>query len=196
MLNTKRIRKDSKNIAIKSLRNVKRKIDFVRNEMTGETAETLLLLTEYRRALRRSSEPPVDAFSSPETLAELLFVSELRCLGRSCWSSCVGKAPATFAFSELTGAAVCANGESRDSEYVVRCAVGQCPNTCIHVVTPMQLARLEGELERARSGEAAPDEVGPLLDVLLARADFENGRYTPDAARRTPRASSESVDFF
>ena len=159
-------------------------------------AATLVLLAEYRRALLQSSEAAVDAFAAPETQAELLFVNELRCLGRPCWSSCVDKAPATFAWSERTGAACCASGDSRDSEYAVRCAVGQCPNACIHVVTPLQLARLEGELERARSGEALPDEVGPLLDVLLARSDFENGRYTPDAARRTPRASSEHVDFY
>jgi hypothetical protein len=145
-------------------------------EREAET-ETLLLLAEYRRALQRSSQSPVDAFSTPETLAELLFVNELRCLGRSCWSSCVGKAPATFAWSERTGAAYCTSGDSRDSEYAVTCAVGQCPNACIHVLTPLQLARLEGELERARSGEASPDEVGPLLDVLLARAGFEEWRF-------------------
>ena len=52
-------------------------------EREAET-ETLLLLAEYRRALQRSSQSPVDAFSTPETLAELLFVNELRCLGRSC----------------------------------------------------------------------------------------------------------------
>ena len=166
------------------------------NKGAGDAeAQTRLLLTEYRQALRRSSEPPRDAFASPECEATLLFVHELRCLGRSCWSSCVSKAPSTFSWSERTGAARAAC-DSRDDEYAVRCAVGQCPSNCIHLVTPLQLERLQAELERARSGEASADEVGLELDVLLARSDFENGRYTPSDRRRTPVASGEYVDFY
>ena len=112
--------------------------------------------------------------------------------------------------------ALCAAGPG--DEYALRVAVGQCPPECIHYVTPRQHAILEAELLRcassaslfqsccqslaltratwhsARSGAATPDEVGALLYELLARARYENGRER--APRRTPRASTQYVDWF
>ncbi len=95
----------------------------------------------------------------------MLFVNELRCLGRGacdthamcaqrshsawpgCSSCCVDKAPRAFAFAEDTGAArVIAQGTA--GEYELREAVGQCPTECIHHVTPHQLVVLEAQLLR------------------------------------------------
>ena len=56
---------------------------------------------------------------------------------------------------------------------------------CIHYVTPRQLAVLDAELLRARTGEAAADDVGMRLYSLLAVADYENPRerkYPPFAS--------------
>jgi hypothetical protein len=41
---------------------------------------------------------------------------------------------------------------------------------------------------------ATPDDVGPRLAELLARADYENGRER--GPRRTPQSSTQYVDWF
>jgi len=73
-------------------------------------------------------------------------------------------------------------------------AVGQCPQLCIHYVTPLQLAWLEQELGAAKSGERDANEVGALLSQLLAKADYENGRER--RPRRAPTRTTAFVDFF
>ena len=109
-----------------------------------------------------------DPFATPEAEATLLFVNELRCIGRGahallrvscqgsdayagCSSSCVDAAPLMFSFAADTGAArVLAQGDA--SDYELRVAVGQCPTECIHYVTLLQLMRLTPLLQRcARS---------------------------------------------
>ena len=66
-------------------------------------------------------------------------------------------------------------------DYQLRVAVGQCPTECIHLVTPAQLAVLEGLLLQARTADCAPtlDDIGAALAELLARARYENGRWRP-----------------
>jgi hypothetical protein len=163
---------------------------------------------------RRSDD--TDPFSEPEALATDVFVNELRCVGRRCSSSCVAAAPAVFAWAPDTGAAraIAQDGAA----YALRVAVGQCPTECIHFVTPRQRAVLEAQLlscvlpaccrrgdalpltprrrgaRSAREGTAAPDDVGVALFELLARAAYENGRER--GPRRTPKATSEYVDWF
>eukprot|EP00898_Chlorokybus_atmophyticus_P007921 jgi/Chlat1/812/Chrsp104S01312 len=72
--------------------------------------------------------------------------------------------------------------------------VGQCPQLCIHWVTPEQRQLLEEELQRAVNGWASPDEVGVVLDMYLARAKYQNNRYQPP--KRKAKSSGQYVDWY
>eukprot|EP00899_Mesostigma_viride_P016717 jgi/Mesvir1/25046/Mv18330-RA.1 len=137
----------------------------------------------------------LDPFGDPQSEADEVFVNELRCIGRGCPYSCVARAPLTFAFAEGTGAAraIC-QGEGGNSAYLLNLAVGQCPVSCIAWVTRAQNQVLTAQLRRAIDGKEAANDVGVVIDSLIAQANYENGRVrTP---RRKPKSSTEWVDMF
>ncbi|KAI5069252.1 hypothetical protein GOP47_0015553 [Adiantum capillus-veneris] len=139
-------------------------------------------------AIRKSLDP----FDSPECEAQDVFVYELECIGRVCPYSCVERAPNVFKFAAETG---CARAvvQGPPDDYQVQLAVGQCPRNCIYYVTPLQREALERILERALEGTFYSNEI-VLLESLLARAKFENGRYTPP--KREAKTSTEWVDWY
>ncbi|MCI27128.1 pentatricopeptide repeat-containing protein, partial [Trifolium medium] len=65
----------------------------------------------------------------------------------ACSSSCVERAPHAFRFDSSTGTAR-AFSQGQEEDYQVQCAVGQCPRSCIHYVTPSQRILLEELLHR------------------------------------------------
>ena len=147
---------------------------------------TLRLVAAYKALLSRQRAPGIAGSPRGEEGAEadsteLLFVNELRCIGRSCSSACVAKLPTVFGWADDTGAARVTNQRGAAMDYQLRVAVGQCPTECIHLVTPAQLAVLEGLLLQARTADCAPtlDDIGAALAELLARARYENGRWRP-----------------
>lgn len=149
-------------------------------------------------AFRRRSAS-ADPFSEPEAVAESIFVNELRCLGKSCYSSCVQKAPSVFSFAEAPFGAARASEEppAPAAAYAASLAVGQCPRECIFYVTPLQRERLSAVLENVRDGLSSPGDADFALFQLLAKAQFENGRYRdPKERKRTPKSTSEHVDWF
>jgi len=138
--------------------------------------------------------------------AERVFVNEFACLGRQCWSSCVGKGAGRFTYADDTGAAryvgddgfgsVAANAE--DAAYVAWIAAEQCPEKCIHFVTEAQRDALRGHLSRAIAGDARErDNAGALIQTLLAQAAYENGRAAGALnSRRNRVATSTWVDWY
>eukprot|EP00897_Mesotaenium_endlicherianum_P007356 jgi/Mesen1/6649/ME000340S05807 len=151
-----------------------------------------LLLDDVQRAnyVRiRNADP----FEEPEGVAEMVFVNELGCLGRGCAYSCVKKAPATFSFAADTGRAR-AHSQRADSEHQLHLAVGQCPQTCIHYVTERQLSVLEGIMQSVVDGTSSVQETGMLLDSLISRANYENGRERKPT--RKAKSSNQWVDWY
>ena len=138
--------------------------------------------------------------------AERVFVNEFACLGRQCWSSCVGKGAGRFTYADETGAAryvgddgfgsVAANAE--DAAYVAWVAAEQCPEKCIHFVTEAQRDALRGHLSRAIAGDARERaDAGALIQTLLAQAAYENGRAAGALnSRRNRVATSTWVDWY
>ena len=138
--------------------------------------------------------------------AERVFVNEFACLGRQCWSSCVGKGAGRFTYADDTGAAryvgddgfgsVAANAE--DAAYVAWIAAEQCPEKCIHFVTEAQRDALRGHLSRAIAGDARERaDAGALIQTLLAQAAYENGRAAGALnSRRNRVATSTWVDWY
>lgn len=132
-----------------------------------------------REATTGPNKRSINPFESPERDANVLFVNELMCLGRTCPSCCVNKVPRIFQFAEDTGAARAMErpqGEMEEDDTWM--AVGQCPTQCIHYVTPRQGEILENELSRARNGEEDPNFIGLNVESLLAQAEYENNRYS------------------
>jgi ferredoxin len=111
-----------------------------------------------------------------------------------CPYSCVARAPDVFSFAANTG---CARAVSQGTgqDYRVQLAVGQCPRNCIHWVTPLQRTVLEDILEQALQGTMFSTEA-LMLEALVARAKYENGRYQPPKQKRKPKGSNEWVDWF
>lgn len=152
-------------------------------------AYELLMKQVDRGASKRKSSDP---FDDPECEAEDVFVNELNCIGRGCPYSCVERAPGVFKFApEMDCARAVKQG--RPGDYAVQLAVGQCPRNCIFYVTPLQRERLERVMERALEGTWYSNEVA-LLEDLLARAKYENGRFTP--SKRKVNISTQWVDWY
>ncbi|KAH9575109.1 hypothetical protein CY35_01G095000 [Sphagnum magellanicum] len=153
-------------------------------------AYQLLTNDVERTAYRKSTDP----FDDPECEAEDVFVNELNCIGQGCPYSCVARAPDVFSFAANTG---CARAVSQGTgqDYRVQLAVGQCPRNCIHWVTPLQRTVLEDILEQALQGTMFSTEA-LMLEALVARAKYENGRYQPPKQKRKPKGSNEWVDWF
>eukprot|EP00250_Pteridium_aquilinum_P011180 c19887_g1_i1 orf=53-856(+) len=153
-----------------------------------EAYEVLSKRVGKSTSVRRSLDP----FDDPECEAHEVFVYELECLGRGCPYACVERAPAVFRFAAETGCAR-AVAQGQPDDYQVQLAVGQCPRNCIYYVTPLQRETLERVLERALEGTFYSNETR-LLESLLARAKFENGRYNP--SKRKAKSSTEWVDWY
>lgn len=138
----------------------------------------------------------LDPFEEPEDEACDLFINEVLCIGKGCPYSCVQRAPYAFVFSAENGTACAATCQGYGDDYLVQLAVGQCPRTCIHYVTPSQRALLEDVLRNVLKnpydmGEAA------LLEHLIMKAAVENKRSSNKKIipKREPEASTEHVDW-
>lgn len=164
-----------------------------------EDADTITkrLIQAYELLIKRMNQGPSkrssnDPFDDPECKAEDLFVNEMSCIGRGCPYSCVERAPQVFKIATDTDRAR-AVGQGLPGDYSVHLAVGQCPRNCIYYVTPLQREILERVLERSFEGIDYYSEVA-LLEDLIARASYANGRYTP--SKRKSKASTKWVDWY
>ncbi|KAM0036403.1 putative DnaJ domain, Chaperone J-domain superfamily [Helianthus debilis subsp. tardiflorus] len=135
----------------------------------------------------------LDPFDAPECEAFDIFVNELLCVGKGCPYSCVQTAPHAFTFSSSTGTAH-ATSQRHGEDYQVQLAVGQCPRSCIHYVTPSQRLILEELLGSILNvpfdGSAETD----LLYSLIVKAKYENNRYTKP--KKKPDVSTKHVDWY
>jgi len=105
--------------------------------------------------------------------------------------------PGTLTYAELERAAPMDDAAS-DMAYRLNCAVQQCPAPgALSWVTPQQGAFLERVVDDAlaAAGAAALEEADATVAALLARADFENGRFAAPA-RRAPKRSGKWVDWY
>ncbi|OIT07541.1 hypothetical protein A4A49_34791 [Nicotiana attenuata] len=107
----------------------------------------------------------LDPFDQPECEAFDLFVNETVCIGKG-------------------------HGE----DYQVQLAVGQCPRSCIHYVTPSQRIILEELLGSIMSTPYDTSAEADLLYSLIVKARFENNRY--QKPKKQPKASTKHVDWF
>jgi ferredoxin len=158
--------------------------------LTNETVERVSVERMYRRN-------NLDPFEVPECEAEDVFVFEMNCIGRGCPYACVDRAPDVFKFAADTGCAraVSQRGPGQGEDYGVQLAVGQCPRNCIYWVTPMQREVLENFMARAAEGTTYSSEL-VTLETLIARANYENGRYQPPKQKRQPTSTDQWVDWF
>ncbi|KAL2614163.1 hypothetical protein R1flu_025855 [Riccia fluitans] len=160
-------------------------------------AITQRLLRAYEILTKELELPPskrksFDPFKEPECFAEDLFVNEVACIGRKCPYSCVERAPDVFQFASDTGCARAVT-QGKGEEYHVQLAVGQCPRSCIHYLTPRQRITVEELLRSVIEGTVYSNET-VILEGLIAKANFENGRYQPP--KRKAKKTEEWVDWF
>ncbi|RDX94717.1 Chaperone protein dnaJ C76, chloroplastic, partial [Mucuna pruriens] len=130
----------------------------------------------------------LDPFDTPECEAFDLFVNQLLCVGKACSNSCVERAPHAFAYVSSTGTAR-ASSQGHGDDYQVQCAVGQCPRSCIHYVTPSQRILLEELLDSILEAPYDTSAEADLLYSLITKAKFENNRY--QKPKKQPKASSQ-----
>lgn len=119
-----------------------------------------------------------DPFLTPEAPATQVFVNGMRCTGARCSQPCYRKCPSIFQMSPETGTAIGYRnpfGPASD-EYALHLAQGQCPEMCIHYVTPLQRSHLDSMLEDVLQGRVAVHQAWYEMESLLAKADYENGR--------------------
>ncbi|CAJ1960868.1 unnamed protein product [Sphenostylis stenocarpa] len=135
----------------------------------------------------------LDPFDTPECEAFDIFVNQLLCVGEACSSSCVKRAPHAFTYASSTGTAR-ASSQGHGDDYQVQCAVGQCPRSCIHYVTPSQRILLEELLNSILEAPYDTSAEADLLYSLITKAKFENNRY--QKPKRQPKASNQHVDWF
>ncbi|GAQ86648.1 chaperone DnaJ-domain superfamily protein [Klebsormidium nitens] len=154
-------------------------------------AYKLLIDDDDREQIRLRKER--GPFREPDGPAVSVFVNEFRCIGPQCPYSCVRKAPKTFYFAQETMRARATN-RGGDDDYNIQMAVGQCPETCIHFVTEDQRLELEQLMESAVVRGERSDEVQYQMEMLIATANFENGRDRKP--RRTPKKRDQYVDWF
>ncbi|XP_023537184.1 uncharacterized protein LOC111798340 [Cucurbita pepo subsp. pepo] len=135
----------------------------------------------------------LDPFENPECDAFDVFVNEFLCVGRGCPYSCVDRAPHVFTFASSTGTAR-ATSQGHGEDYQVQIAVGQCPRSCIHYVTPLQRIILEELLDSALDVPYDNSAEADLLYSLIVKSKFENNRYRKP--KREPKTSTERVDWY
>ncbi|KAL3621789.1 hypothetical protein CASFOL_034449 [Castilleja foliolosa] len=115
-------------------------------------------------------------FDQPECEAYDIFVNGSLCIGKGCPYSCVNMAPHAFKFSTVAGTAYAAS-QGHGSDYQVHLAVGQCPRSCIHYVTPLQRIILEELLDSLLNMPYDTSGETELLYNLIAKAKYENNRF-------------------
>ncbi|KAJ6384499.1 hypothetical protein OIU78_027742 [Salix suchowensis] len=120
----------------------------------------------------------LDPFEDPECEAFDIFVNEVLCVGKGCPYSCVQRAPHAFTYASSTGTAR-ATSQGHGEDYQVQLAVGQCPRSCIHYVTPSQRVILEEFLDSERGRNLTQQELEIATNVfndanLLGRGNFES----------------------
>ncbi|XP_075511211.1 uncharacterized protein LOC142547040 [Primulina tabacum] len=136
----------------------------------------------------------MDPFNQPESEAIDLFVNEVLCIGKGCPYSCVNSAPHAFKFSSLSGSASAAS-QGHGEDYQVRVAVGQCPRSCIHYVTPSQRIILEELLSGIIGMPYDTSAEADLMYSLIVKAKYENNRYT-SPKKKNKNVSNKHVDWF
>ncbi|KAI8547941.1 hypothetical protein RHMOL_Rhmol07G0234300 [Rhododendron molle] len=134
----------------------------------------------------------LDPFEEPECEAFDVFVNEVLCVGKGCPYSCVDRAPHAFRFASSTGTAH-ATSRGLGEDYKVQLAVGQCPRSCIHYVTPSQRVILEELLDSILDMPYDTSAEAELLYSLIIKARFENNRY--QRPKKQPKVSTERVDW-
>ncbi|KAF3454471.1 hypothetical protein FNV43_RR04918 [Rhamnella rubrinervis] len=166
---------------------------------TGEGSDAMIrrviqayeMLSNYSR-LEIIERECLDPFDNPESEALDVFVNEALCVGKGCPYSCVTRAPHAFAFASTGTARATSQGHGED--YQVQLAVGQCPKSCIHYVTPSQRIILEELLDSILNVPYDCSAEADLLYSLIVKAKFENNRY--QKPKRQPKASNQNVDWF
>ncbi|XP_057763734.1 uncharacterized protein LOC130985015 isoform X2 [Salvia miltiorrhiza] len=134
----------------------------------------------------------MDPFEQPECEAYDVFINEVLCMGKGCPYSCVSTAPHAFRFSSATGTAR-ATSQGHAGDYQVQRAVGQCPRSCMHYVTPSQRIILEELLDSILDMPYDTSAEAEFLYSLIVKARYENNRYqTP---KKKPKVSSKHVDW-
>ncbi|XP_022719383.1 pentatricopeptide repeat-containing protein At3g05340-like [Durio zibethinus] len=150
------------------------------------------LLSNYSRSEIIEREC-LDPFDSPECEAFDVFVNEVLCVGKGCPYSCVKRAPHAFTYDPSTGTAR-ATSQGHPEDYQVQLAVGQCPRSCIHFVTPSQRIILEELLDSILNVPFDISAEADLLYSLIVKAKFENNRY--QKPKKQPKTSAKNVDWF
>ncbi|KAH9603874.1 hypothetical protein KSS87_013562 [Heliosperma pusillum] len=149
------------------------------------------MLSQYSRSEIIESEF-LDPFDNPECEALDVFVNEIYCVGKGCPYSCVKQASYAFNFSSSGTARAVSQGHGED--YQVQLAVGQCPRSCIHYVTPSQRIVLEELLDSIVDAPYDTSAEEQLLYSLIVKAKYENNRY--QKPKKQPKVSTEHVDWF
>ncbi|KAK3200266.1 hypothetical protein Dsin_023681 [Dipteronia sinensis] len=150
------------------------------------------ILSQYSRSEIIEREC-LDPFDDPECEAFDIFVNEVLCVGKGCPYSCVKRASHAFTYSSSTGTAK-ATSQGHGEDYEVQLAVGQCPRSCIHYVTPSQRIILEELLDSIMDVPYDCSAEADLLYSLIVKAKFENNRYRKP--KKQPKTSSQHVDWF
>ncbi|KZV17766.1 pentatricopeptide repeat-containing protein [Dorcoceras hygrometricum] len=151
---------------------------------SGRSSDTMIrrviqayeILSSYSRSeiIERECGDP---FDQPESEAIDIFVNEFQCIGKGCPYSCVNTAPHAFKFSSVSGSAS-AVSQGHGDDYRVRLAVGQCPRSCIHYVTPSQRIILEELLSGIMGMPYDTSAEAEVLYSLIVKAKYQNNRYT------------------
>ncbi|KAI4379040.1 hypothetical protein MLD38_016442 [Melastoma candidum] len=134
-----------------------------------------------------------DPFDNPECEALDVFVNELLCIGKACPYSCVKTAPYAFTFTTARGTAR-ATSQGNEENYKIQVAVGQCPRSCIHYVTPSQRVILEELLDSIMDVPYDTSAEADLLYSLIIKAKFENNRFT--RLKKQSTSSTKQVDWY
>ncbi|KAE8678170.1 hypothetical protein F3Y22_tig00111440pilonHSYRG00123 [Hibiscus syriacus] len=162
------------------------------DNMIRRVIQAYEILSNYSRSEIIEREC-LDPFDHPESEALDVFVNEVLCVGKGCPYSCVKRAPHAFAYDPSTGTAR-ATTQGHGEDYQVQLAVGQCPRSCIHFVTPSQRIILEELLDSILDVPFDISAEADLLYSLIVKARFENNRY--QKPKKQPKTSTKNVDWF
>ncbi|XP_076951079.1 uncharacterized protein LOC143624246 [Bidens hawaiensis] len=174
--------------------------DVTRSDDNNSSSDTMIrLVIQAYQVLSNLSKSEIieseclDPFDAPECEAFDIFVNEALCVGKGCPCSCVKTAPHAFTFSSSTGTARAAS-QGHKEDYQVQLAVGQCPRSCIHYVTPSQRVILEELLGSILNVPFDCSAEADLLYSLIVKAKYENNRYTKP--KKKPAVSTKHVDWY
>ncbi|XP_039058716.1 uncharacterized protein LOC120202348, partial [Hibiscus syriacus] len=144
--------------------------------MIRRVIQSYEILSNYSRSEIIEREC-LDPFYHPESEAFDVFINEtVLKTSVGCPYSCVKRAPHALAYDPSTGTA-CATSQGHNEDYQVQLAVGQCPRSCIHFVTPSQRIILEELLDSILGVPFDISAEADLLYSLIVKARFENNRY-------------------